>query len=652
MNNPRLLSKSKFKLGCECPTKLFYSSKKEYINNNLENEFLQALAEGGYQVGELAKAYFPGGIDIDTLDYEEALSLTKKHMAKDEVILYEPAFMYKNLFVRVDVLVKKGSKVYIYEVKAKSFDINDEKNQFFNMKKDEIRTNWKPYIYDIAFQNYVVSQALGEFEIFPYLTLSDKTAICSVDGLNQKFPISKDENGRLKVEPKELNEKDLEVELLINIPVKEELDFTYENTVFEETKLSFIDNIWFLANMYEKNEKITPQLSSKCKNCEFKYDDDYSKSGFHKCWSDSLGWSEKEFEKPLVLELWYGGVIAQNMLDEERYFLEDISEDDFKNLESNNSKLTRQQRQFLQVQKVKESDDSVYFDKESISKEIDSWNYPLHCIDFETMTNAIPFNKNLYAYESIAFQFSHHIIYDDGRVKHKGEYINTTVGKFPNFEFIRALKKELENDNGTIFMYHHHENTILNHIYTQLENSNEIDKDELQEFILSITFDRGTEHISKRCMVDLLKLVQWYYYDPVTKNSNSIKYVLPAIINRSKYLQEKYSKPIYGTEQMNSLNFKNFTWIQKDENETIKDPYKLLPKIFEDIDNEDEKKLLLSDNDGLRNGAAAMTAYARMQFSHMSKYERDKLKKALLKYCELDTFAMVLILEEWIQECK
>ncbi len=147
-------------------------------------------------MGELAKAYFAGGIDIDTLDYEEALSLTQKYMAQDEVILYEPAFKYKNLFVRVDILVKKGSQVYIYEVKAKSFDINED--SFFTKKQDGFLSGWKPYIYDIAFQNYVVSQALAKFEVFPHLTLADKTTTCSVDGLNQKFPISKGEDGNIK----------------------------------------------------------------------------------------------------------------------------------------------------------------------------------------------------------------------------------------------------------------------------------------------------------------------------------------------------------------------------------------------------------------------------------------------------------------------
>ena len=51
----RYLTKSRFKLAIECPTKLYYTGKKEYANNILDNPFLEALAEGGFQVGELAK---------------------------------------------------------------------------------------------------------------------------------------------------------------------------------------------------------------------------------------------------------------------------------------------------------------------------------------------------------------------------------------------------------------------------------------------------------------------------------------------------------------------------------------------------------------------------------------------------------------------
>ena len=92
------------------------------------------------------------------------------------------------------------------------------------------------------------------------------------------------------------------------------------------------------------------------------------------------------------------------------------------------------------------------------------------------------------------------------------------------------------------------------------------------------------------------------------------------------------------------MNYKNWKWIEF-KNSSVIDPYKLLPKMFQDIP--DKELALFSDEDELKNGGAALAAYARMQFEEMSEYERQEIRKALLKYCELDTFAMVMIYEGW-----
>ena len=56
MSKPRYLTKTRFKLAVQCPTKLFYTGKKTtYRDTMQEDSFLAMLAEGGYQVGELAK---------------------------------------------------------------------------------------------------------------------------------------------------------------------------------------------------------------------------------------------------------------------------------------------------------------------------------------------------------------------------------------------------------------------------------------------------------------------------------------------------------------------------------------------------------------------------------------------------------------------
>ena len=42
-----------------------------------------------------------------------------------------------------------------------------------------------------------------------------------------------------------------------------------------------------------------------------------------------------------------------------------------------------------------------------------------------------------------------------------------------------------------------------------------------------------------------------------------------------------------------------------------------------------------------------MTTYAKMQYTDMDKAEIDELSNALLKYCELDTLAMVMVYEHF-----
>lgn len=103
----RCLTKSRFGLANECPTKLFYADKDGYADAGAGDEFLAALAEGGFQVGALAQALFPDGWLVRAVGHDEALAETEALLAQDEVTLFfEPAFRHGSLFVRVDVLVR------------------------------------------------------------------------------------------------------------------------------------------------------------------------------------------------------------------------------------------------------------------------------------------------------------------------------------------------------------------------------------------------------------------------------------------------------------------------------------------------------------------------------------------------------------------
>jgi hypothetical protein len=44
--------------------------------------------------------------------------------------------------------------------------------------------------------------------------------------------------------------------------------------------------------------------------------------------------------------------------------------------------------------------------------------------------------------------------------------------------------------------------------------------------------------------------------------------------------------------------------------------------------------------------------YSRLQFECLDDKTRQGIKTALLRYCELDTLAMVMIVEAWAAECQ
>ena len=48
----------------------------------------------------------------------------------------------------------------------------------------------------------------------------------------------------------------------------------------------------------------------------------------------------------------------------------------------------------------------------------------------------------------------------------------------------------------------------------------------------------------------------------------------------------------------------------------------------------------------------AATTFAKLQFEDLTDAQRTSLKTALLRYCELDTLAMVMIAESWLDRIK
>ena len=59
---------------------------------------------------------------IKESSYEISTDKTNSLITQGDCVIYEAAFLYENLFVRTDILVKSGNTIKVIEVKAKSFD--------------------------------------------------------------------------------------------------------------------------------------------------------------------------------------------------------------------------------------------------------------------------------------------------------------------------------------------------------------------------------------------------------------------------------------------------------------------------------------------------------------------------------------------------
>jgi hypothetical protein len=325
------------------------------------------------------------------------------------------------------------------------------------------------------------------------------------------------------------------------------------------------------------------------------------------------------------------------------YFADQLTTDDIalKPREDGKAGLSVSERQPLQIEQLQGTRKGEYFNAKDFHDELRELKFPLHFIDFETSMVAIPFHVNRRPYEQMAFQFSHHVLHQDGRIEHRSEYLDDRVGLFPNYDFVRALKNALSGDDGAVLRFAAHENTVLNQIRAQLQDSAEPDAAALIAWIESLTSPPSKfkgEWEPKRQFVDMCELTKRFYYLPDTGGSNSIKKILPAVLRvAGSKLKDRFPE-----------------WIQWDAHGRIMDPYKLLPPLFSGVDAQELARLeeRIVTDDSLADGGAAMMAWAKMQFTEMSTLERTALREALLRYCGLDTLAMVMIWEWWQLEIQ
>ena len=685
-------TKSAFNQAVACPMRAYYYRNSSSYAYHFDG--VDGIAEVGDQFGALARVY-EGVPDANIIRADYSLSMvprqtktianTMRYLDKENADVAEAAFATNIFLVYVDILHKRGDNLEIIEVKSKGIGA-DEKPYKLD-KNGKFTSKYLDKILDVTFQKYVVQQYTQFFEKYSHLKVHAKLmlvntdAVCDVDSLNSllqiKFPDGKQSeiecaaNIREQLKDKTRIDRIVDVDELCDKIINDEIP-DIANKFFDGCFVKFVEKV---ADMYVNNRKDfgNCRFTKDCFKCPFHIeykeedgekkicDEDQNKQdGRAECFktlhgvdiagkaliSDvkgGIGDKTTGLPKSLMNNVW---------LEKKKFLLTDIDEYEYVARENatpeafqNRKELSSADLRYLHVRSVKTGKTEPTFLKAAAKAEMENkekWKYPLHFIDFETYQGAVPLFKGTHPNDQIAYQFSHHIGYEDGSWEHAGEFISLEAGKFPNFEFVRELKKQLEKDEGAIFRYAPHENTILNAIREQLMESNESDKDELIQFIESITHPtsscKNPFKAGKRDMLDLKEITQNYFYHPSMENSNSIKQVMPAILESGEaYFRKKYKE--------NDMDpYHNLPALAKFAEDIAKDG-EAFPADFDDSD-------IWNDDKQINCGGISKLDYVMLQAGRYNKLHTEAIRQASLKYCELDTLAMVRIWEYFRENCE
>jgi hypothetical protein len=603
--HPRLrtLSKSDFKLARTCEAKLYFRENR-YPDNREFDPYLALLRDGGYMVEALAKAAFTDGIQLEygrdpTHDFE----LTRQHLERERVTLFEATLLWNRRLARADILHKSGNTVRLIEVKAKSFDgaehmaslASGGRGCFFTKKKPyRIMSDWCEKLEDLTYQVLLLEKLLPAVTVEPYLTLVDKSKRVEIGDVPTLFEIERrDERvhtarytGDRALLPR--------LDILTQVSVADEVAFLRE--AVEEAATLFENRLD--APLSEFNHT----HGSHCRECEFRIEE-LEHNGFRECWGDLAD------TKPHVLELFSVGTVKASdgsglvewMVKAGKASLFDVPEDRLVKADGTiGSNAARQRRQIAHARS------GEFWLDPGLKQQIEAVAYPAHFADFEVSQLALPYHARMRPYGQVAYQWSSYTISETGAAPVHGEWLNTEY-EWPNERFVRSLRAQI-GDNGSVLTWSKFERSTLRRVLAELGQFGVTDPG-LAAWITDV---------AERRIVDMHEWATKHFYHPAMGGRTSIKVVFDALWKQDTRMREQFTE-----------------WTGRTVGADT-DPYAALPPL--------EIHGVLQD---VREGTGAIRAYEAMMYG-VEKHDEEakaRWRQLLLQYCALDSISMALIFE-------
>lgn len=591
------LTKSDFKLGYECPFKLKYK-KAKYPSTLQNNEMLEFFAEAGFMVEAVAHAVMESNPGVE----------------------FEKTLQAGRFSARLDGFEQFADRIVLTEIKAKSVD-GASTEQFFKKRTREVNGDWLEYMLDITFQVMVAEACFPGVTVMPQICVVNKNTPCSLDAIYANIDLLEDSDDRDRSLPRAVYTGDKAAlradHFLEFINVRECVDI-----LMPEVRAKAAELLDFLDG---KRPDITPRLGlSPCKNCEYR-DADPVRNGFADCWGTTPARGAN------VIDMYRAGNGSNELKGEvaRRIAARDLLLVDFPDdLLSGGSSYGPTRRN-----QKKAAVTGKHVVGQGLRDELAKLEYPLHFIDFEASRIPVPYLPGMKPYEVVAFQFSCHTLESptSTNLVHR-EWLNLR-NVYPNEEFLRELRAAI-GDRGTVLTWSGYELTTLRHVRRQLRERGLLSSDLagwLSGLVGPVPVEGEEDKVVGRRVVDLLKISQAHYAHPLMRGSHSIKKVLDAVWSDAPHL---WSDPWFAE------------YFKKASDGAVLDPYATLAAAPMDVDLGDTDE---TDDSAVTDGVGAMRAYQDMLYGqHKNDIAlRDKMRDSLLRYCGLDTAAMVIIWKHW-----
>ncbi len=401
-----------------------------------------------------------------------------------------------------DIVLENGTKVGQLAKglfgKYENIDFNENLNIMIDQTKKLLKN--KPNIITEASFNYnnnfcsvdILKNDIDGVEIYEVKSSTEISDIY-LDDVSYQYYILNNLEFNIKkacivyINNKYVKQGNLELNKLFNIE---------DVTEIAKSKQQEIEN-----NIYELNKYMEEHMDNEQK-------DDIGIKCFKPYECEFWEYCTRNLPKPNVFDI-KGGMHLDKKF--EKYYDGKISFNDLQNENINPKYLEQIDFELNNLQPK--------IDKDYIKEIIKALNYPLYFLDYETYQVAIPEIDGTRPYQQLPFQYSLHIIKEEGAAIEHKEFLAEIEDK----DFIRHFAENLIKDipdNGSVIIYNRAfepaRNREIAEMYPDL-------KDELERINCN--------------MIDFLEpFKQRKYYTKEMQGSASIKYVLPALYQKDSEL--------------------------------------------------------------------------------------------------------------------